>query len=594
MRKENSDFKTGFVSEAGSFIDNRDYFAYVELDDMACYVIADGIDQDMDHASAEMVVKTVLENFIAKPSMSRRRLQQSLLEAHEWLKFESRRVRLKASILVVVTNYTRMIWASCGNARLYQFRSGRLIQQSKDQSLSQQLADQGTLPEENVSTHEERGNLLSYMGNPDRFEPYISPRIPLMDGDVLLLCTPGMWEQVNMPEMLDALEECKDPESLTDMLEEILLSKQRMSISNYTAAAIFMDKTYKEPPKNRKKWIKRIAIAMLALMLTGGGIWIFKAREAAQIAEAAANMVEFERDGDEYAADGDYAKALKSYSEARNAAAKVKDKVHKLLITNKQKLARTLVDGDEYLKDAQYDKAIASYTKALTDAENYEVFQEEDIQERIHRTADYEQIKELMKQGELKYQAQDYTGALPIFKKAYTAALEVSYEGAQKELEAKLDDTQQKIDGIRMETVNLQGDLQEQKGDRKMEELDYQGAMDAYMLAQEKYQSIGKLEKVLAMERKIAKADEKLNPVVPAVSVDNTGMDTGALSGSLGNGRVNPITELPVQSVLPLENTESTAGSASSTVRSDTDSAIEAIEEQSISTDEEAGGKEGM
>ncbi|HEY2492967.1 MAG TPA: serine/threonine protein phosphatase [Paenibacillus sp.] len=519
MRKENSDFKTGFVSEAGSFINNKDYFAYIELDDMACYVIADGIDNDQEAHSAEMIAKTVLENFIERPTLSRRQLKSSLHEAHEWLKFESRRVRLKASLLVVVTNYTKMIWASSGNARLYHFRGGRLNQKSKDQSLSQVMADDGFLPDETVSQHEERGNLLHYMGNPDHFHPYISPRIPLSDGDVLLLCTSGLWEQVNLPEMLDALEECKEPEALTDTLEEILLSKQKRTINNYTAVAIYTDKTYKEPPKNRKKWIKRILIAMMALLLTGGGVWIYKVREATRIAEAAANMVEFERDGDEYAADGDYSKALKSYSEARNAASKVKDKIHTNLIGRKQKLARILVDGDEYLKDRIYDKAVSSYTKALEDADHWDMFDEADIQERIDRTTDYEVVTEQIRQGDLKSQGQDYSGALAIYKKANTAAIEVSYTSAQKDLQDKMSKAQEKLDAVQMETINLKGDKLEQKGDRSFDAQDYAGAIDGYMQAQEKYQSTGKLERVLAMERKIAKADEKLHPVVPVVPV---------------------------------------------------------------------------
>lgn len=515
MRKENSDFKTGFVSEAGSFIDNRDYFAYIELDDMACYVIADGIDNDQEAHSAEMIAKTILENFIERPTLSRRQLKRSLHEAHEWLKFESRRVRLKASLLVVVTNYTKMIWASSGNVRLYHFRGGRLNQKSKDQSLSQLMANDGYLPDESVSQHEERRNLLNYMGNPDRFEPYISPRIPLSDSDVLLLCTSGLWEQVNLPEMLDALAESKEPDALTDTLEEILLSKQQRTINNYTAVAIYTDKTYKEPPKNRKKWIKRIAIIMLTLILTGGGFWIYKAREASRIATAAANMVEFENTADEYASNGDYTKALKSYSEARNAASKVKDKVHVKLIGSKQKLAQTLVDGDEYLKDGIYDKAESSYTKALKDADKWDEFEEEDIQERLDRTTNYERVTEEIRQGDLKFQGQDYSGALVIYKKANTSAIEVSYTAAQKDLQDKMTKAQEKLDAVQTETVNLQGDKLEQKGDRSFDAQDYSGAIDGYMQAQEKYQSIGKLERVLAMERKIAKADEKLHPVIP-------------------------------------------------------------------------------
>ena len=43
MRKENASFETKFISEAGSYLNNADYFAFVELKDYACYVIADGI-----------------------------------------------------------------------------------------------------------------------------------------------------------------------------------------------------------------------------------------------------------------------------------------------------------------------------------------------------------------------------------------------------------------------------------------------------------------------------------------------------------------------------------------------------------------------
>ena len=52
MRKQNSDFEARFISEEGSRLKNRDYFGYVELDEFACYVIADGITEITDVESA--------------------------------------------------------------------------------------------------------------------------------------------------------------------------------------------------------------------------------------------------------------------------------------------------------------------------------------------------------------------------------------------------------------------------------------------------------------------------------------------------------------------------------------------------------------
>ena len=47
MRRINSDFRTKFISEEGQKLANRDYFGYVEMDDFACYVLADSLDGDM-------------------------------------------------------------------------------------------------------------------------------------------------------------------------------------------------------------------------------------------------------------------------------------------------------------------------------------------------------------------------------------------------------------------------------------------------------------------------------------------------------------------------------------------------------------------
>ena len=56
MRKQNSEFLTAFTSEASHDIKNTDYFGYVELDDCACYVIADGIDDQLEALSARLAV----------------------------------------------------------------------------------------------------------------------------------------------------------------------------------------------------------------------------------------------------------------------------------------------------------------------------------------------------------------------------------------------------------------------------------------------------------------------------------------------------------------------------------------------------------
>lgn len=250
MRKENSDFKTSFLSEAGSFMQNKDYFAYAELDDVACWVAVKGLDSDQEINSAELAVKGILEKFMEKPSMSRKRIKKYIKNAQAVLQAQSLRVRLKASIIMVVSDYSKMIYAVAGNSRLYHFRNGIVTYKSNDQSLADELVNDRNRSLD-ISHHEERNNLLNYLGKPSNFQPYISKKMKLMDGDVLLLCTAGFWEEVSEIEMADALESIKDPEQYTELLEEVLLSRQRKVVNNYTMAAIFANKVYQET--NKKK-----------------------------------------------------------------------------------------------------------------------------------------------------------------------------------------------------------------------------------------------------------------------------------------------------------------------------------------------------
>ena len=119
MRKQNSDFEARFISEEGSRLKNRDYFGYVELDEFACYVIADGITEVTDVESARLAIETVILSFQENPSLSKRTVKRLLKRANRALLGKESDRRLKASITVVVTDYQKMryaMWGTQGSA----------------------------------------------------------------------------------------------------------------------------------------------------------------------------------------------------------------------------------------------------------------------------------------------------------------------------------------------------------------------------------------------------------------------------------------------------------------------------------------------
>lgn len=261
MRKENSTIRTKFISEAGSQLLNADYFAFVELDNYACYCIADGIDNDKTKESARLVVSAVIDEFIQKPGMGKKHLKKYLMKAHQTLLHESGTFRLESSVLVIVTDYKKLRYANAGNARMYICRNGKVIVQSKDQSLSQNMAERGDIALDKIEEHEERHNLYCYAGQRGRFKPYVSNRIKLTDGDVISLMTCGIWENTGIAELLDSIEDAGAPEEVCTNMEEIILRQRLRNIQNYTFVCIYIDKVYLNPNKQRnQKLIKKILI----------------------------------------------------------------------------------------------------------------------------------------------------------------------------------------------------------------------------------------------------------------------------------------------------------------------------------------------
>lgn len=520
MRKENSIFKTGFISEAGSFVQNKEYFAYMELDDIACWVVVQGLDLDKEVQSAELAAKGILEKFIEKPSMSKAKLKQYIKNAHMLLQQQSLRVRLKASIIVVISDYTNMIWAVAGHARLYHFRNGRLFFKSKDQSLSQELANEVRIPE-NFDRHDERHNLLFYLGKPSKFQPFVSKKTKLMDGDVLLLCSSGLWEEVSGVEMTDALVEMADPNQYVDILEEILLSRQKRTVKPYTMAAIFADKIYQEKKRNVWKYVKIAAVSLVFVLIVGGSAIFYKVKEAKKMAEYIEATIEHGNTGDTYFVDENFEGALLEYSEGRNAAKKTKNPVHKNLLGTKLRITQFIIDGDNDVKEGEFEKALTKYEKAEKEAKKLPHFETKVIEEKISSMDDMVQIAEAVKKGDLRFEAEDYAGALEIYKKAQKNAINISYSGME-EIKAKIDEATAKMTELEQEQLALNAERLEKKGDQSLAKQDYAGAISSYQEAQAIFQEMNILAKVLNVEKKIMGVEEKLNPP-PAPNTNASG-----------------------------------------------------------------------
>lgn len=121
--------------------------------------------------------------------------------------------------------------AQIGDSRCYLIRNGRVALVTHDQSLVWQLVEAGHITEEEAETHQYKNVILQALGAQPRVNVVVD-RIPINDGDVVLLCSDGLSGRVKADEMLDIVTKSS---GLKDACEQLIqLANDRGGEDNIT------------------------------------------------------------------------------------------------------------------------------------------------------------------------------------------------------------------------------------------------------------------------------------------------------------------------------------------------------------------------
>ena len=436
MRKLNSKFITNFISEAGTYLQNKDYFAFVELDKYACYVIADGIDEDKEKETAKIAVTAFIKRFSEKPSMNNFIIKKYLREVNDEVIDNSRNVRLKASITVVINNYSELKYYTIGNTRFYLYKDGYLKLKSKDESLTQTLADKEVIPLDKMAKHIERNNLKTYLGEDKLGKIYASKKIKLNDKDVFVLLTRGIWENCDAKEIEEAIEGTKEPKEVTDNVEDIILSKQPKDLQNYTIAVTFVEKVYINPEK--KKLIKKILmISIPIIILLIVLLVVLHIRKNNRI-NAIAEMNSYETSAEDYLNNDNIEKANEDLKNALDIAKKYKldDETEK--IDGEYKYTDLIMQADKYLEQKKYEDALDKYILALEESSDYDNLGKEYINKKIDITKNCITVSDLLTLADEQLESGDDKAAEANYLEAKRLALDSYLKDEKKEAMDKL------------------------------------------------------------------------------------------------------------------------------------------------------------
>lgn len=511
MRNLNSKLVMDFISEQGYDSIEKTYVAYTPLENYVCIAVAESYDNETEENSAQLAVEAVLTAFEKKPSL--KRLREYIRYANEQILLHSTRSQLKVSLTVLVSDYTRMRYAYCGNTRIYILYENLLTHVSKTQTKYQQLLDQD---QEDSPDPQEIHNLTEYLGREKSVRPFVSKVTALTEGSTVLFATSNLWGRLSEIEILDAYEYTKTGREFLEILQELLLSLQEehdQRMGSFTAAFLYIEKTFKEDVQKKKKkkrliWLLLLVSAALAVIVTVA-ILCIRAADRKKIAE----IEKHDARGVRYLAYGNYDKAYTEYEQA----VELSDKLNMnnwQYTEKKQELSETVSDREAVL--TLFQEAEAAFAGG-----EYE--QARKLYAQVEKEADYQGFDQIS--GYAQKKAAEIAVRMQILQ---YISLGDMYQSIEDQEEALLQYNQALNELVKLVDLDLQGDVQAKIfAVRQKQKEESQAEEAAAQEAAKQKEEAKAAEKEAEDAQKAAAADRAVIKITTYIVNANNALDEG-------------------------------------------------------------------
>jgi serine/threonine protein phosphatase PrpC len=198
------------LSLIGDREDNQDRVTVAVTDKAAFMMVIDGMGGHSDGSrAADTALKSLLDSFQQTPAPMFDPLgflHMALSRAHDDVarlgNGQAIDARPRATTAVCLVQEGTAYWAHIGDSRVYHLRQGKVVERTRDHSHVELLLREGKITEEELPNHPMRNFVECCLGgDPAIPEMTIGGRHPLQPGDVLLLCTDGIWANLRDPDI---------------------------------------------------------------------------------------------------------------------------------------------------------------------------------------------------------------------------------------------------------------------------------------------------------------------------------------------------------------------------------------------------------
>ena len=221
--------QVGFKSDKGLRRSNNEDACFVLLPDKV-YVVADGVGGGNAGEIASRTAVNVIANYVVEHPIADMTnkyaivnyLQSCLDEANSKIfsmaNTYEENTGMATTAVIVYAAAGKVYITNVGDSRVYLYRGGQLVQLTEDHTYVNTLVKAGILSKEQAEVDERKKVITKALGAESTVEPDFF-QIEMMTDDIFLICTDGLYDEVENPEIIQVLSK---NQSMSDVCIELI------------------------------------------------------------------------------------------------------------------------------------------------------------------------------------------------------------------------------------------------------------------------------------------------------------------------------------------------------------------------------------
>jgi PPM family protein phosphatase len=226
------------------------------------YVVADGLGgHNAGEVASSSAVAKLGEEYYSPSNHTRiepalrQAVQAANLRIHELVHRNPEYRSMETTLSALAIAGAQAYIAHVGDSRVYHWRGGRLTQLTADHSEAAELVRMRILKPERVRDHPGRNTLTRTLGSQLIPRPdYL--RQPIAPGDQFLLCSDGLWSELEEEELADALATYPPDQASRVLIERALSRDCQDNVSVQVVRVLTVDES--AGPPSRNGWLSSI------------------------------------------------------------------------------------------------------------------------------------------------------------------------------------------------------------------------------------------------------------------------------------------------------------------------------------------------